>query len=618
MNPTRIASSSLNARKYIICLLIAALFAASQPFLFGFINVSAPEPLASARTDPVSPFKPTELCSYFPTPITASHMWQTHISQIHTASKNPLIPDLLTEEQDAKMHNILSQILSPSRMRRAVRHMPTSPRQHASVKHVVQILQKRMHDPKNNPPLRIAVFGGSVTIGRGCYGKGMQNYNCAWPMRLQLLINQFVNMDLVKVYNLGIGGTSSVVGTNMVKYWMYPDDLAKVGPDVIINSYSTNDSLPPWDLKDDPKADLVTVVMDNARNALQNFVRTALNSKRCDVPPLMVHVDDYLGPQQDVLLGEMSYNTAMVQLAKWYDTVAISYSDVVRDLAWLEGDTTFYNPTDAHYGHWAHQTIAWSVGFASLELLSNYCDDEYTLRLHSTPSNIDEMSNKVEARKNHLFLPPPLTRELILKNAKMRFSVALESAQKLHAGMNCSSTNSNVEDKNPCIVSWIASPGGYQTNQINNFMKKHSQLSRVRIDGWQAESQMSEGWGNKVGWAANKAGATFTLQFNEVAKDVNVVTIFFLRSYGDKWKDSLAKFTISRGGANLNTDEGSGDDGNVVSVDEIAGVSEDPHSLTLSQELNLSQTIRRGETMNIKVDLISGSTFKVMGMMICT
>eukprot|EP00957_Ditylum_brightwellii_P153854 11710660-Ditylum_brightwellii.AAC.1 len=210
------------------------------------------------------------------------------------------------------MQSLLQETLLPSRMRRALIHMPTT-FSHNIVKHVVDIIQKRIQDPENNPPLRIAVFGGSVTIGRGCYGRGMSNHNCAWPKRLELLINQFAKMDVVKVYNLGIGGTTSNVATRILNYWMYPKELSKVGPDVIINSYSTNDSLPPWGVTEG----LVVKVLDNARGSLQNFIRTALQTRPCaNAWPLVVSVDDYLGPQQEQLLGELSYITAMTQLAK--------------------------------------------------------------------------------------------------------------------------------------------------------------------------------------------------------------------------------------------------------------------------------------------------------------
>jgi len=198
----------------------------------------------SSSSSSSSIFNPHEICAYLPSsePFSATRLWQKHLESIFDASKNSLMPaELQKDDEIAKMRTVLEETLSPSRMRRAVRHMPTF--SHHIIKNVIEIIQKRIQDPENNPPLRVAVFGGSVTIGRGCYGKGMQFKNCAWPKRFELLLNQFTKMDIVKVYNLGVGGTGSKTGTNRVKYWMYGDkDLSKVGPDVIINSYSTNDS----------------------------------------------------------------------------------------------------------------------------------------------------------------------------------------------------------------------------------------------------------------------------------------------------------------------------------------------------------------------------------------
>lgn len=187
------------------------------------------------------------------------------------------------------------------------------------------IIEKRLQDPESNPPLRIAVFGGSVTLGRGCDKtnlRKMQNKECAWPKRFERLINQFFGREIIQVFNLAIGGTSTISATSRVKYWMYGDpELDKLGPDVIINSYSTNDSIVPWGTP--PEADLVKIVGDNVRDRLEPFIRETLQSKGCDLPPLIVHVDDSLGPHQPTVLGEMSYVSEMTRLAKVGENVSL-------------------------------------------------------------------------------------------------------------------------------------------------------------------------------------------------------------------------------------------------------------------------------------------------------
>ena len=371
------------------------------------------------------------------------------------------------------------------------------------------------------------------------------------------------------------------------------------------------------------------------RKGLQDFVREALQSKRCSIQPLIVHVDDYLGPQQPSLLGELSYASVMTQLAKYYDTVGISYGEVVRDIVYQNNqDTTFAAIGDVHYGRFAHQTIAWSVGFASLELLTNYCDDEYHARNELsknvaendivTLDHTDVKSMKDTIRKNRLFLPPPLTRDLLLNNATKEFDAALDVAHQSFVDNNCTSignvkTEEGEIDLSPCnTISWLAAPGAYDGNAIKRFMKRWS----TENAGWDTERTNDEGWSNKDGWIATKPNAKFTMKFDNLEKDVKTVTFYFIRSYGDKWKDSNAKFIISR----LNEKTGSivnatnADELSTLSEQDIAGVHAQlgyNYSLTLAETMSLSDVVKKGETLNIEVDLTSGQHFKIMGMMLC-
>ena len=254
-------------------------------------------------------FDPRNVCSVFPSPgaASATRLWKEYLPAIFEASKNPA----MTKEEVAKLQEILEETLSPARMRRAVRHLPTFGQ--PILKHVMGIIQKRLADPDHNPPLRIAVFGGSVTSGRGCPG-----LQCRWSDRFEILVNQFFGgRQIIRVVNLSVGGTSTKTATNRIKYWMYGSskELQQNGPDVIINSYSTNESLPPWDKKW-PEDDLITIVREKVHSSMQEFIREALQSKPCQIPPLVVHVDDYLGPQQPSLMGELAYVSEMTQLSK--------------------------------------------------------------------------------------------------------------------------------------------------------------------------------------------------------------------------------------------------------------------------------------------------------------
>ena len=104
--------------------------------------------------------------------------------------------------------------------------------------------------------LRISILGGSVTIGTNCVWptvlgiKTPRHWSipspaCAWPYRLELLLNNvlFGGVDVVKVDNLSTGGQTSESGTMILDYRLFPDP--EYLPDVVIPAYSANESREP-------------------------------------------------------------------------------------------------------------------------------------------------------------------------------------------------------------------------------------------------------------------------------------------------------------------------------------------------------------------------------------
>ncbi len=388
------------------------------------------------------------------------------------------------------------------------------------------------------------------------------------------------------------------------------------------------DSTPPWDMAKD--ADSEYIVSKRVQTELQKFLRIALSSKPCGMTPLVVNVDDYLGPMHNKVLGELSYKTMLSRLTKWYDTVAVSYAEVVRDVAYANTkDATFFNKKDVHFGYWAHQTIAWTVGFGSLDLISHYCDDEYRLRSMAADDEISEMiigkdNLDQQQQERQLYLPPPLTEDLKLENVTAEFDEAKAHAlaHLKCAGDGNGDGDGTSFDRSPCVVAWISSPGMFNGNNVQRFMNQHM----VHNQDWNVETNTGNGgWTNKVGWVATSANATFTLTFkeNEMNKDVNTVTIFYMKSYGEKWADSKARFTVivddAKKSPNATSDS---NDGMTLEAPpllqkDIWGVHNISYSLSLSEKFILPQTVSKGQSMTMTVDLVSGSTFKIMGMMFC-
>ena len=353
----------------------------------------------------------------------AIRFWMKHAKKIHRASRLP-------DDNDYQRHDVTAKVLAiiaprlPNSVKTLVRDW----------KVVARLLQKgyqRYHylstiatnmtlldqhhqhqqsagtngssnvlpsPPPPPPPIRIAVMGGSVTLGVQCKtgipGHGDKDYRyCAWPNRLQHLINQwFGGIEVVQVFNEAVGGTNSNIGTTMLRYQLIS---SVVQADIIIHAYSTND----------------VSQGNHTFSMLQNFVRQALeptthhsctrrhlyengyeNQNGMDelpprfksFPPLLLHIHDVVTTLYERVIGEPSLSQVVETLANYYGFVSMSYTDMVRD--WVYGDPkeSWFSPNqfpkgstyvyDIHPGQVAHMTMSWMVAFNLLNLATTYCD----------------------------------------------------------------------------------------------------------------------------------------------------------------------------------------------------------------------------------------------------
>lgn len=523
-----------------------------------------------------------------------AQIWHSNRKKIYNASHHldlqnifqtmPTKNGSLTEEGDF-MYTIFSKFLTTNILRRGIIHTPSKKTSYHIVEKLVKKIQSKMLDPSKKQ-IQIVVVGGSVTAGRGCGSNGSGDGKiCAWPRRLELLINNFVGRDVVKIHNLAIGGTSTAgIGENIIRYWLYPEELKENGPDIIVNAYSTNDSYP------GNHKDQIFELLPNIHEHIENFIRISFLSKPCSYPPLVVNFDDYLGPFQESVLGELSYNTAVTRLSKWYDTLFLSYADVVRDFSYgNRSDTTFSNPRDVHFGRWAHQSIAWTIAYGFLEVFSNFCTD-------TSQNNFENME------QSFFTLPPPLTKGLLLRNISAEINAQPNFLEK----KKCNTSN---VDQNPCPVAWIAAPNLFTSKGINQFMQR---FAKENIN-WATENNYSNGgFQNKFGLVpTNSTKATFTLRLGNFEKYIKTITIVRLISYGKKWKDSKIFVTVSATSSTSSREK-------KLATEEISGYHNMSVSLTVPYTIILKEANKMGDEIKLKIDLVGGQTFKILGLAFCS
>jgi hypothetical protein len=220
------------------------------------------------------------------------------------------------------------------RLRKSQAH--PAPRE--SIQQIWQVMEKRLRDPVNNEPVRIAFMGGSVTAGRTCdvnplylpdtnhMGKAMEW--CAYPSRLQVLLDRVLFPDrskqdrdafpIFEVTNMAVPGTNSLVGAMAMQYNLVPS-LEQFPPHILVASYSANDA----------KEDENETYYENQ----PDFVRAAQRLRPCDDHlPLVVLADDWFSHERD-LVDSLANTGTLFKTASWHNLMAVMYTNVVRTTA---------------------------------------------------------------------------------------------------------------------------------------------------------------------------------------------------------------------------------------------------------------------------------------------
>ena len=90
--------------------------------------------------------------------------------------------------------------------------------------------------------VNIAVFGGSMTAGSGCQQLDMINKACAWPARLQRMLD-LAYPDCFHVHNFARGGTQTEVALSSIAITLRSILKSSAGqPALVLTDYSVNDA----------------------------------------------------------------------------------------------------------------------------------------------------------------------------------------------------------------------------------------------------------------------------------------------------------------------------------------------------------------------------------------
>ena len=519
-------------------------------------------------------------------------------------------------------------------------------------------------DLSHIPPLKIVVFGGSIVEGTGCMRSPIPGgkldfeslQECAWPFRLEkalnFLVDQFVSKrnvpssttsprKWIEVHNLAAGGTNSEAAIPILRYWLSPV-LEPNGADVVVNAYCANDNLSPaFHATTNTTVDSFHLARILQRN--MQFVQAARFSnlhhvtKECQrtIPgsklPTILYVNDYLGNQQESIVGEGQLDQAVQWLTDVEPTMGyVSVAHSVR--RWVLADTSedFFsapwvdrkgNPiVNVHYGMAGHVTTTIGILYYMLQLLLDYCEeavwskrDDAALSSKNTPTKLwnfpeDYVQIEIPSKEWVQEHQPSIIHPNITETDWRHWGKAPNSQKCYHE----QTSQSSKAAKSPCAFAFLAAPLG--THQQQDSLSSFLEPFTLQNEDWAVQNDFRQGgFQNKLGLVANRPGATMTLAV-DAAEDpsrIRVVTIHYLKSYGDLWKESRVEFRaqiLSRDGSKIDHEQ----------VWELEGFHEQAVSISYFHNLKLQQEVPKDGSFRLQMKLVGGRTFKMNALMFCS
>lgn len=559
-------------------------------------------------------------------------LWMDHISDILAASQH--------HHYDKKFSlktlvAYVLQLITP-RLHLAQRAVPNN------WKHIENVMSKldarfsylQSEGDGNSPPppIKILVMGGSVTMGINCKS-GIRFYDnnpCAWPAQLERLVNQamhrFLGLEnvsnddkqynLIHVHNAAVGGTNTAVGTKILKYHI----LSEPSYDIIINAYSTND-MHVNTMKEAQEAGLT--IQQATFEMAQNFTRVALG--RCTVPhghtPLLIYLNDYLGNEQREILRTTDFSQSIQVLANYYGFGFVSYADTVRDLVYGTTQKNLFSPPgwykdpasmsrEVHPPFPMHLATSYIMTFYFLQMAHRAClfegnsNNTWSKVSHwdGEPENvtipgIPALRGNVRDWDQHPRRPPP---GLL---PRLNATLSLEHISKLWNDAEPVTCGRNAHR---CPIAFLDQvvPGS-TTEVANEYFAPYIQQQ----SGWSWDCDATCYRSPKRGFLPNVTSAqhqpTMVLVVPvDKGTELNVVTIFYLRSYGPKFANSTTRVDIAQD-----------DDGQTASS-TLYGTHDKRTSESYTEEIRLPKPATR--TLKIDIKLVGGTAFKIQGIAVCS
>jgi hypothetical protein len=562
-----------------------------------------------------------DFCSSLASPLPRSTVvWGQHLHQILQWSIHPL-------DAEEKVFVPFTAKLLDATQHRMQRAIKTSPhRQWESVRSLLEVLHARQQYMQHNMSsdgeesiprkVRILVLGGSVADGDKCNPIGVSKQEqrrrkCAWPFRLEFMINRFFQHDTVEVITATLGGTNTESSIMLMEYDLVPSEV-----DILIQAYTTND----MHLHSLEKAEAANVTLrDRVFDVTERFIRRALQrcrpSKR--PAPLVIYFDDYIGNEQRTIRDSAVAAETVSFLANYYGILAVSYADAVRDIVYGDVWESWFSPVwfkrrprfkfefvrQVHPGMGMHIVSAWLILYGLLDTILSYCSSRQ-LHEQGSPNLLSNvLGNQTDflpyrEPKLQYGLPPRLYPDLSLMDVSDRWQKDSDAYNK----------NASVcSQSERCIFAWVSriTENCMWSPQLNATMHAHL----VDNTGWEAVYDYF-----KLGWEATGGHKSrFALELTNVSQPISEIMLNVMKSYGTKWTESKIHLQV----LHRRHDKAEWKPIRLTNSDVLGYHGKNTSEQYASVSKFRKGPVAVGSDLRLSIELVTGNTFKLMGMAVC-
>ena len=337
----------------------------------------AVEATTSSMKHAASQNYPKGFCQRLPLHQSASWVWNSGAQQILEATFDPDV------DSSPKWMIDAFRLLQP--MGSSTRGRP----QHEIWGHFLNKIELKLSEAdlmEESDQVKVLILTSTINDVASCTMKGQSTpsgIDCAWPTRLQNILDTLLGEDVVKVIVHSLKHSS----TSLVTHAIRTNEVDAQSADLIIYAMASQELyldaiLAENDLDRPIDLDARMTYYQRLLLRIQDFVRAASESQPCQEqqPPVLI-VDEYVGNIHDNLLLEYSMTRALQQVADHYRIGYISYPHLVRKLVLTDTTASPWTPDwskdkNIQHGKLGHLAIVWALLYNVLEYTIDYCSHE--------------------------------------------------------------------------------------------------------------------------------------------------------------------------------------------------------------------------------------------------